>query len=137
MRSSEQVKFETVLSFTEMSELVGFLAETKVDRLGYSNIRELSKTIKNQLGIKLHADDLECDRVYEIVALRNLIVHNRSRVDRRFKRERPEYPTEIGHRIRLDFDQCFDDTNFLAESVAQLDLRVVDKFNLTTFPNKD
>ncbi len=58
------------------------------------------------------------------------IVHNRAVVNRTFVARLPSYPAELGQHIELEVDPVFDDVEFLATAVSELDVRAAAKFGL-------
>jgi hypothetical protein len=76
LRSSETIKYEEVLKFQTIDDLVANLAEKKVHDLSYKSVTELSSFFQERLGIRLVPPTQENDLV-KAVATRNIIAHNR------------------------------------------------------------
>lgn len=96
LRSSEQVKVDFVLAHQTMEELVADLAERRVTALSYQGMVELVESLRERLGLALFANRNDLDRAVRIVETRNLIVHNRGVVNRRFLSRVADFPADEG-----------------------------------------
>lgn len=131
LKTGQQVSFEFVLGFRTMDELVAALAEKRVTDLAYQNMRKLARDLSDRPGLDLFSGADDLNRAARIVAMRNLIVHNRAMIDHTFLEQVPGFVGHAGERLDLSTD-VFDDVDFLAESVVTLDQRATAKFNLPT-----
>jgi hypothetical protein len=86
LRSSESVRLEEILRYETMDELVRFLVERRVDRLAYLSVEDLADDLQRLLGIELFESGEDLQRAAKLVAIRNLIAHNRGLVNQRFLR---------------------------------------------------
>jgi hypothetical protein len=91
-------------------------------------VRDLSDDLSRRLGIPLFENEAALLRAVRLIESRNLIVHNRGIVDRRFKERVPDSPATIGKRLPLP--KTGDELNFLIASVRRLDNLVAKKFDL-------
>jgi hypothetical protein len=133
LRSREAVQLDEVLAYDSMQSLIEALAERKVDRLAYLGMRELTDDLSEKLGFNLfeRPDDLE--RAVEIIEIRNVIVHNRGAVNRRFLSRLPAYPAEEGELISLTIERVLSELEFLTTAAFDIDARAAAKFGLATF----
>ncbi len=83
LMSSEKVEVSEVLRHTSIESLVREIAETKVDSLSYSCFGKLSEFFEERFRIKI-ANESELKLIHEYIEVRNISVHNRCYISRRF-----------------------------------------------------
>jgi len=129
LRSSRQVKLEEVLQFTDMDDLVKYLATEQVNRLSFRGLREIDREVRKELGLSLAAEDTDLHRLAFLVDLRNLFVHNRGRIDASFVQRHSGFregdPIPLVLTAGVDAD--------LLISALDLDERARSKFGLPSF----
>lgn len=136
LRSSQMIKFEDILKHQSMPDLIGALADRRVQTLAYKGMPELNDELSRALGLPLFPNERDLHKAVNMVELRNLIVHNRSVVNQTFlSRIRPlsgvkTIPLSVGHLIPLDFGMLLPTEHFLAKNVTGLDRRATRKFGL-------
>ena len=130
LKSSETIRLDALLQHESMDELISTLAERRVERLAYQGMSDLSADLSERLGFNLFEKDEELERAIRIVEMRNLIVHNRAAVNRRFLFRIPNFSAKLGDTLELNADDVFDDLNFLAHSCSDIDGRAASKFGL-------
>lgn len=135
LRSAETVRLDKVLKHATMEDLVRDLAERKVNQLSYQGMRDLSAYLSERLGFELFPNALNLERAVRTIEFRNLIVHNRGIVNDLFLSRVPGEAGKVGEPLNLDTDQIFDDLNFIAVSVYDVDSRAVEKFRLPVGPH--
>jgi hypothetical protein len=91
LRSSETVRLDVILRQESMEELVKFLVDRRVERLAYLNLADLATDVERTLGFRLFERKKDLDMAVRLVAIRNLIAHNRSHVNDRFLRQAPDF----------------------------------------------
>jgi hypothetical protein len=121
LRSGEQVRIDFVLGHESMDELVGALAERRVDRLAYQGLRELAADLRDKLHLDLFRDSSDLARAERMVEDRNLIVHNHAIVNAHYLRKIQDSSVPLGSPLDFDFDEVFEDITFLAECALQAD----------------
>jgi hypothetical protein len=84
----------------------------------------------NGRGIPLLVPDGERDKVVELIATRNLIVHNRAIVDDRFRKAIPQSKFVVGQKPVLEIDAFFEGLSLLNRIVTVSDGAIAGKFNL-------
>lgn len=130
LRSGEMVKLDIVLQHKAMEDLIAVLAERRVVQLSYQGMRELSKYLEEKLGFPLFKKAQQLQRAFQIVELRNLIVHNRGVVNRTFLSKVEGFSAGLGKTLVFDLDTVLSAVHFLGRSVADIDLRAGKKFGL-------
>jgi hypothetical protein len=134
LRSSETVRLDAILQHGTMEELIRDLAERRVNQLSYQGMRDLAAYLSHRLGFELFSDPEHLERAIGIIECRNIIVHNRGRVNEVFRSRVPSVPAAVGDPLEIDTDQIFENLEFLALSVYDADARAVQKFTLSAVP---
>jgi len=132
MRTSETIKIKDVLVHNSMKELIHALAEERVNKLSYHGMKELQEWLSNQLGFILFLSEPSLNEAIRIIEIRNLLVHNRGLINNVILTRVPTLQYEVGERIKIDVRDAFDNINFLALSVSDIDVRASKKFQLDT-----
>lgn len=130
LRSSETVEVATVLNHDTLDDLVRTLAEKKVGALSYSSFQDLADFFQQRFGLQLF-DEKDVPTVVEAVETRNISVHNRCVINRRYCRRTGADSSRIGQIRSLlptDVDRlcelCFESVKRLdKETRAKLKLR--------------
>jgi len=73
-----------VLSLGGRQEIVSYLAEREVDELLYKSFPDVIKYFDKKFNINLNASGTSSADIVEIMATRNIHVHNRGLVNRRY-----------------------------------------------------
>ncbi|MBI1774495.1 MAG: hypothetical protein HYR63_04025 [Proteobacteria bacterium] len=131
LAAAEQVTLATVLEHDTIEELVEDLAQERVGELGRQGVDALERYLADRFGFQLFLADGELDRAIRLTETRRLIVHHRGCVTRRFLNRLPNQLYKLGQPLELAIDQVFEDCSFLAASVADIDVRAADQFDLS------
>ena len=120
MKSREKVEIGFVLEHASMESLARGLAQRKVDSLSYSSFRQLIDYFDDRFSLEVcNAKDFE--DINEAVEIRNVIVHNRARVNDRFVQKTGRRSESIGEQISLGNDTLDEIRGRLLSSVSALD----------------
>lgn len=130
LRSKETVTIEDVLQCSSMEEFIARQTEQKVLDLSYKGIRKLDEYLQKRMKFCLFvtADDLEV--AARIMEKRNLVVHNRGSVNRKFLKMVPNSSKQLGQKIEILSTELKDELDFLMRSVVDLDNRAVKQFGI-------
>jgi len=137
LRSSEKLTTEEVLQFSEVKDIVSYIADRKVNELSYGGLRGVETYLKERLGLDLFDSDHERVLLTILTELRNIYTHNRGVVNRLFLKRVGQTPIQgyefvLGEAYEMDFLK-FDALARNAINVAyRLDERLVSKFNTPT-----
>lgn len=101
MKSGEKVDVELVLEHKSMESLTRGLAERKVDALSYSSFATLLSFFKERFSLSICADE-HVDAVNEYIETRNIIVHNRGIINRRYLEKIGQTHRKMGQLRLLD-----------------------------------
>ena len=134
LSSGETVKLEDVVRHSSLEDLLTFLVERKVDRLAYQTLRDLASEAEKILGVTLFTDEGDLARAVDLVATRNVLVHNRGVANERYLRQLSSTSLEAGDEVWVSGNATLAAQRFLTESVAAIDQRAVAKFGLPVDP---
>jgi hypothetical protein len=132
----QELTLGQILKFESIEALSREIIEGKVNALSYEGFGELEAWC-TQRSIPLVVPHGQRDRVVELVALRNIIVHNRGCVDERYRAAVPSSPTKVGDKRELCADDLFAAAALLNAVVATTDAAVIGKFCLETKKIRD
>lgn len=132
LRSRQQtVTLEYLLEFERIDDLIQDIIESKVNSLSYKGFLELEQWYKEK-GIPLVVKQEDIHVVVELIATRNVIVHNRGRVDEKYLRTVPTSAYKVGELREIDVDDLFSTLSILNSIVSETDQEIAQKFNLAT-----
>lgn len=126
----EFVSLDVVLQHKTMDDLLDYLAERRVNELSHRGMLALDAYLSQKLGFPLFNDEASRRRAVRIVEVRNVIVHNRAAVNRLFIGRVSDDSFTLGQTIEFNVDDVFGDLDALAQSVADIDARAVEKWTL-------
>jgi len=128
--SQQSVPLETILAHSDYGELLGAITEERVIGLSMKGLGDLNAYLEKQLGFPLFDDPDELAFCVLTVEKRNLIVHNRGVINRRYLRNVQRSSGALGERIILDGDSLIQDMGKLAVAALTTDPRVAAKFGI-------
>jgi hypothetical protein len=100
----QELTLGQILKFESIEALSREIIEGKLNALSYEGFGELEAWC-NQRSIPLVVPHGQRERVVELIALRNIIVHNRGCVDERYRAAVPSSSTKVGDKRQLDVDE--------------------------------
>ena len=120
MRSSEKVELDFVLEHRSYDSLVQGLAEKKVEALSYSSFERLSQFFQDQFHLSI-CTSKDLPLIREAIETRNISVHNRCRISRRYLEKVPETKWKLGSTRYLGIADIDLLVPALHKAVSQLD----------------
>lgn len=78
------LEYDKLLSFNNMNELVDYVIEKESFAIGFLSYDELTNYLFKKWKINLDKTEITRESIEEIFLIRNLLVHNRGRVNRTF-----------------------------------------------------
>ena len=97
------VSTDEVLKFKRHEDLVHYIIEKKIDSLSYQGIHEI-KIWCDEKGIPLVISDTSMETLKEIIATRNIIVHNRGYVNEVYWRVVKNPKLKIGEKKKSNMN---------------------------------
>ena len=120
LRSSEKIDLETVLRHASIDDLVRTVAERKVESLSYSSFSDLAEYFQERFHINLLTKEHEA-LVVDAIETRNISVHNRCHIDRRYVIRTKGDASQIGKIRGLNIDTVETIAICLASSAVAVD----------------
>jgi hypothetical protein len=132
----QELTLGQILKFESIEALSREIIEGKLNALSYEGFGELEAWC-TQRSIPLVVPHGQRERIVELIALRNIIVHNRGRVDERYRAVVPSSSTKVGDKRDLDVDDLIKAIALLDAVVGTTDAAVAGKFRLKTLKVHD
>lgn len=127
-KPSTNSKRKSKMTVEEMADL----SERIVNQKSRKSLRNLANYFEKDVGfILFNADDV-FNRAYYINEVRNIIVHNRGKVDTKFIEHNQGTSLKLNDVIPLTLEGVLADLQFIKECVLGIDSRVILQFNLPT-----
>ena len=101
LRSNETVTMEEIFQCGNMEELVSRQTERKVLELSYNGLRKLDCELTKRTSFCLFQDPDDLAIAAAIMEKRNLVVHNRGIVNRKYLKMVPNSPKQPGQKIEV------------------------------------
>lgn len=102
LRSSDKIEVSEVLKYNTIEEFAGYLAIKKADELTYGGIERMKKYMIDTIGLKLITSPEDSEILSRAVAFRNVIVHNRGKVNERYMKETNNKDLQLGERLSIE-----------------------------------
>jgi len=130
LKSSEKISIDEIFDYPTREELLSALTERKVIALSFKGLVELHNDLTSKLdfALFLRSEDFERGRV--LVEQRNLVVHNRGCVNRRYLERVPTAKIPIGDKLKFSVEPVMDDLAFLGTCLRDIDQRAEEKFGI-------
>jgi len=130
LKSKKSVTYEEVLDCPSRDDVVRLLATKAVDALGHKGFDEVKRFLTDRLGISVSADADAEKTVREAIAVRNIVVHNRGRVNARFLQETGMSDVSDGGPLRSSVTRMREYLGALEQLVEEIDEELIKKFHL-------
>ena len=129
LRSSEKVTVKEVLTYDSLDSFIRDFAESKIERLSFSSFKNLSEFFNERLAIIIIPDN-EIPNIVESIEIRNISVHNRCVINRRFITRTGADSSLIGKQKTLCLEYIDDIVLKIMEWIIQLDKNIIGKFDI-------
>jgi hypothetical protein len=137
LKSGQNVRFDFILQFQTLSDLISALVDKRVSELSYSGMEALSKDLSEHLGFELFPEPEDYKRARYLIEVRNILVHNRGIINRLFLdrlKDLHEPLGEPGAVLQLTYQTALLGLLFLRDAVVDIDSRAAQKFALAREP---
>lgn len=115
-----------------LEELRNEIIEEKVNQLSYKSVTALAEYLKDKLGFSVFEDKTEEGIVIKTIEARNIIVHNRSKINARYNSRVGSPNDEVGERLEVYFSDIVRLNGYFDELTKKIDSKAVKKFKLVT-----
>jgi hypothetical protein len=130
LKSGEKISFKEALSQVNMTDLIAYITDKKVNELSYMGLNALNGYCVGRLGMDLFLDNNQRLSAIKSVEARNIIVHNRSKINQIYCRKAGFDRTHIGNLISISFDAVVDAAANMTELAISIGQRASLKFEL-------
>lgn len=127
---NQSVPLADLLQHDSVESVLHHLIEQKVTALSYEGFVSIQKWCSER-GIEIAAVDAEQAAIVEMIATRNLIVHNRGVVDGRYVGTVPDARFKVGETRHLTVDELYAAISLFESLVLKTDGANAQKFGLT------
>lgn len=127
----QELTLGQILKFETIEALSREIIEGKLNALSYEGFGELEAWC-TQRSIPLVVPHGQRERIVELIALRNIIVHNRGYVDERYRTAVSSSSTRLGDKREIDVDDLSGAIALLNTVVRSTDAAIAGKFRLAT-----
>lgn len=132
LRNRKQtLTLDEILSYNSIEDLIGDIIESKVNSLSYEGFGKLEDWFISK-GIPLKVEKEQRNDVVEIIALRNIIAHNRGFVDKRYLQNVRNSSFRLGDKRIFSFKDLNMAGCILDHIVDDTDKVISEKFKLNT-----
>ena len=129
--SQPTLSLEYVFQFQNIEDLQADVVEAKVNDLSYQGFQKLKQWCLER-SIPIIVDSVFEAKLVELISIRNIIVHNRGIIDKKYLRTHRDSKFEFGKLREIDVDELFESDNILHKVVSDTDIAIQGKFNLPT-----
>jgi len=137
LRSSEMVEIRRVLEHDSLQEFTAEVAAQKVDDLAYRGFAGVLDYLTERLGVTIDLDEQDIITTSYAISVRNIIVHNDGRINRRFLRDTGAQGFELGTRFNIVVYDMLDLWIKSFDRVASaVDKGLISKFGSDIFTEK-
>jgi hypothetical protein len=84
LKSGRQFTAEAIIKLGEQKQIISYLAEKEIDDLLYKSFPDVVDYFDKKFNINLNASGVSAENIVEILATRNIHVHNRGIVNQRY-----------------------------------------------------
>lgn len=123
LKSSDKVDVAKILEHDSIESLVREIAETKVDSISYSSFSKMSEFFEERFKISLASKE-DIQLLHEYIEIRNISVHNRCFINKRFIARTNLESNNLGKKKELFSEQLDILIPKLSEIVKATDLLV-------------
>jgi len=100
LKTSEKIEIEKVLEHDSIDSFIKNIAEQKVDSLSYSSLSKVSEYYKTKFGLSIGSES-ELEMLSKNIEIRNISVHNRCMINKRYIIRTNTDMNEIGKKKEL------------------------------------
>jgi len=123
LKSSDSITIEKALSHDSMSELAAEIAEDRVASLSYKSFQELNLFFEKRFKVGL-IQKHEMSKMVEFVETRNISVHNRCKVNKRYASKSGNSSIKMGQLRTMTLTDVDDLASIVATSVRSVDTEI-------------
>ena len=127
LKSKDTEKLEFILGFDNMADLISAIVEKKIEDLSYRSFTDITTYFEQKLGISPLIDG-DSTFLKTKIKERNLIVHNRSVINKDFIKECKMEPSLLGTELSYKLRDFFTISSGIVKEVVLIDSKITTKF---------
>lgn len=128
LKSGKQLTAEEVLILGGRKQIVRYLAEKEVEELQRSPFQKVVKYFDDKFNINLNASVVSPEQITEILATRNIHIHNKGVVNRRFQKLVKSSTLKLGTYKRITREYLQYANNCITTIVSFIDTEARTKY---------
>ena len=128
LKSGRQFTAETIIKLGEQKQVISYLAEKEVEDLLYKNFPDVVNYFDNKFNINLNASGVPVANIVEILATRNIHVHNGGIVNQRYLELVRESTLKVGAYKPITREYLRDSINSISTLVEFINTEVQGKY---------
>lgn len=133
LRSSRELTADVVLNLNNKEEIIQHLADREIEDLQYKSITDVIKYFDKKFKITLGAERVPDGKVAEIVATRNIHVHNKGIVNQRYLQFAPSNEFRAGDYRHVNRKYLIASFSLLRRVAKYMDVKVQRKYFARNF----
>jgi hypothetical protein len=119
-----------VLEAASLDDLKKEIVEDRILAISYKSVADLAAHLRSQLGFDVFASQVAQGIVVKTVEARNIIVHNRSRINQRYVDRAGGKKEEIGRPLEVQASDLLRMNGYFESLAREIDQAAIEKFNL-------
>jgi hypothetical protein len=108
LKCARTLTFETVIGLGSQSRIIRHMAEKEMNEYAYASLTEQCRIYRKRFGVDIEESGVSIEMLAEIVAQRNLLIHNKGVVNKRYIESLRNPKLKLGAKVRItqeDWDQ--------------------------------
>jgi hypothetical protein len=130
LMTSETITLREVWDIRDIDGVINWAAERRVLKLSFGGFAVMIEYLRKELGLSFPDESPALKMASEYVEVRNIIVHNDSKVSSRFHARTKRTDLPLGTRFPLTLDYLAQGAEALFQIAVNLDTAVLDHFKL-------
>lgn len=130
LKSNETERLDFILNYENINELRIALSEKKIEHLFYAGIEKIEDFFYTRLGISIFKDKNDKHDFNQAIKNRNIIVHNRGRINTEYLREFPKSGYKLGESLKFTYEDISKINVIIGNYITILDQEIGNKFKL-------
>jgi hypothetical protein len=131
LKSARKLTAETVLNLGERKQIVSYLAEKETKKLLNKSFKDVANDFSKKFNISLDDSGVSAERIVEIMATRNIHVHNMGIVNRRYLESVKDGKLKVGAYKSITREYLRDSFDSIRTLVEFIDAEVQRKYSST------
>lgn len=128
LKSKRQLTAEEVLTQGGREQIISYLAEKEVEELLYRSFPDVVEYFDSKFTINLNTSGVSAEKITEILATRNIHVHNKGMVNQRFRQLVKDSSLRVGTYKSITREYLKNSISHIATIVKFIDTKVKTKY---------